>query len=454
MIKIFNPYEDLWEPTKEYRTNGLIASLFKSSKSLFVSAPSNYSVARIEELYNQLLEKYETENETENDNDKDNNNEPINNSDSSEIKPNIIVIVDESFADLNVLGDLGIENDYIPFIHSLKNSDRVIKGNLHTSIYGGQTPNSEWEFLTNNTMAFMPARTIPFQQYIYTSLQSIVSTLEAQGYTTSAFHSYYKNGYRRPYVYGFLGFDTFLDVDELENINYLRQYADDRSTFQNIINLLENKQEDEHIFNYTLTMQNHSSYDFEGYDAQYTQRDPKFYRTNQYISVAHESDQALKEFLEYIENYDEPTIVLFFGDHQPRIDDELVYNVLNSYDDPESKEVQEKKYIVPYVLWANYDLDIEDESLKKIDDISMNYLSGVLLKVAKLKTPLYIDFLEELRKTIPVITGNGYMTADGTYHDLNETNEYQELLNTYRIIQYNNVFEKKKKVNELFDIHD
>lgn len=436
LIDVFNPYEDLWEPIKEYRTNGFIASIFKSSKSLFISPPDGYSVDNIENYYNKFSKKSVEE-----------CNIPIEN-------PNIVVIIDESFADLSILGDLTISEDYLPFIHSLSNSNRVLKGNLHTSIYGGQTPNTEWEFLTGNTMAFMPARTVPFQQYIYSPTQSLVSTLKAQGYTTSAFHPYYKTGYRRNYVYDFLGFDSFLDIDTLNNLTYLREYPDDKSTFQNIIDLFENKSSDEKIFNYTLTMQNHSSYDFANYKSKITQNNPEYFRTDQYLSIARESDKALEELISYFEGYEEPTIVLFFGDHQPRIDDQLVEELLSSHDNPNSKEVQEKKYITPFILWANYDLNIKDDSLKNIDDISLNYLSGVLLKIAKLETTPYVDFLEELRNSIPVITGNGYMSKDGTYHDFNEDNNFSEILKDYEYLQYNNVFDKTQKLDKLFEIQN
>lgn len=437
LIDYFNTHEDLWEPIKEYHDNGFVASIFKSSKKLFISAPSGYSVDKVLDIFNEITLKIS-------------NTEPL--ATTSNEKPNIVVIIDESFADLSVLGNLELSEDYLPFIHSLQADENVISGNLHSSVYGGQTPNTEWEFLTGNTMAFMPTRTVPFQQYIHSETQSLVSTLEEQGYTSSAFHSYYKNGYRRTYVYSFLGFDTFLDIDTLNNLNYLREYPDDRSTFQNIINLFENKSDDEKIFNYTLTMQNHSSYDFTDYEATITQSNPEYFRTDQYLSVANESDTAFKELLEYFEDYDEPTIVLFFGDHQPRVDDELVEELLNSHDNPDSKEVQEKKYITPFIIWANYDLNIEDESLKNIDDISLNYLSGVLLRIANLETTPYMDYLEDLRQSIPVITGNGYMTNDGAYHDISDNTTYKDLLDDYSYLQYNNVFENSDKLNELFEI--
>ena len=221
-----------------------------------------------------------------------------------------------------------------------------------------------------------------------------------------------------------------------------------------MIDLFENKSPDDKLFSYTLTMQNHSGYDYSDYTAKITQSNPNYIKTDQYLSVAHESDTALKELLEYFENYKEPTIVLFFGDHQPNTDSEFFDDMLNSNENPDSKEVQEKKYITPFVIWANYDLNIKDDSLKNIDDISLNYLSGVLLRIANLKTTPYMDYLENLRKTIPVITGNGYISSDNKYYNINDDTSYKNALDNYSFLQYNNVFDKNNKINEIFEIKE
>ena len=78
--------------------------------------------------------------------------------------PNVIVIMNEAFSDLSVFGDFDTDYDYMPFIHSLK--DNVIKGNCYVSVKGGNTANSEYEFLTGDSMAFLPAGSVPYQQYL------------------------------------------------------------------------------------------------------------------------------------------------------------------------------------------------------------------------------------------------------------------------------------------------
>lgn len=65
-------------------------------------------------------------------------------------------------------------------------------------------------------------------------------------------------------------------------------------------------------------------------------------------------------------------MIVFFGDHQPT--DSVVQPVLAlngmSYDTL-SKDEEAKRYEVPYVIWANYDIK-EGQN----EDTSANFLSG------------------------------------------------------------------------------
>ena len=103
--------------------------------------------------------------------------------------PNIIVVMNEAFSDLSVLGDFTTNEDYMPFLHKLqKGYENTITGNLTVSVCGGNTANSEFEFLTGHTMDFFPVGSIPYQQYIKGELPSIVNQLEKLGYLTYGLH--------------------------------------------------------------------------------------------------------------------------------------------------------------------------------------------------------------------------------------------------------------------------
>ena len=328
------------------------------------------------------------------------------------------------------------------FFKSLEKN--TIRGNTYVSVFGGQTPNSEWEFLTNNSMAFMPYRTLPYQQYIRKTSYSLATTLKSQGYITNAIHPWYGSGYRRNIVYPLLDFDSFESIETLNNLDYLRGYPTDLSIYKNIIKQFEEKNPKEKIFDFVVTMQNHSGYDLEGYDSTvFLTNIENCPRVEQYLSVMKESDKALEYLINYFESYDEKTLILFFGDHQPPyFEDEFWEQIMNGSSD------ETTKYITPFILWANY--DIEEQY---IDKTSLNYLSMLLLDTAGLKTTPYIEYLRDFKNKIPVITGNGYIDINGNYYTFESQNEYSSLLQDYKIIQYNNVFDYKNKVNVFFETY-
>ena len=132
-----------------------------------------------------LLESYEPEGEGEKGTD----------------KPNIIVVMDEAFSDLGVLGDFTASKEYMPYYHSLKEESEtapnIITGSLHVSVCGGNTANTEFEFLTGNTMAFLPQGSVPYQQYIKKNIPALPWYFKEQGYETHAMHPYYASGWDR-----------------------------------------------------------------------------------------------------------------------------------------------------------------------------------------------------------------------------------------------------------------
>ena len=309
-----------WDPKEEYHNNGLVASLFKQSRNLIIHKPDGYDV---ESLTN-LAETIEV---------------PITKNEENQEMPNIIVIMNESFADLTVVGDFKTDTEYLSYFKSLK--ENTIKGNLHVSIFGATTPNSEWEVLTSNSMAFVPKRTVPYQQYVLRKSYSLASIFKELDYSTTAIHCYYPQGYNRNLAYPRLGFDKFYSMYELKDLTYIREYPDDISTYKNIIDIYENKG-DKKMFNFTLTMQNHGSYTDETFANTVIAEDGKYPKLNQYLSLIKIADQSLKELLTYFENQEEPTIIVMFGDHQPYVEDEFYNEMLSQkYEDITSKEVGE-----------------------------------------------------------------------------------------------------------------
>ena len=113
-------------------------------------------------------------------------------------------------------------------------------------------------------------------------------------------------------------------------------------------------------------------------------------------------------------------------------------------------EATERTYITPFMIWANYDINTEKYS--DITDISANYLASLVLDVANIQKTPYLDFLDDLREEIPIITGNGYIDKNNVYHNFSEQNEYTELINNYHYLQFNNMFDNSSKLTSLFEV--
>ncbi|MBQ6992404.1 MAG: LTA synthase family protein [Clostridia bacterium] len=447
-MNIFDLSTHLWKPKTEYTKNGFLASFLKQSVYSTQEEPENYSLENLSKVAKKYTKKAKDEN-TEN---KETIETSTNSTDENNIveqkKPNIIIIMNESFSDMSVHRKIKTNEEVLPYFNSL--IKKTIHGRVHSSVFGGKTPNAEWEFLTNNSMAFLAYGNIPYQQYLFKPTTSLVSTLEAQGYTSYSIHPYYGSGYRRTNVYPLLGFDHSYFLEDMEDdLEIIREYASDLSTYKELIKLFEAKKDDELFFNFTITMQNHSGYEFEPYEPTITLTDvPNCPKAEQYLSIIKESDNALKYLIDYFKKVEEPTIILFFGDHQPPYLEQEYWDYLNKFK-TDSLADDEIGYLTPYFIWANYDIDKKEH---QTDDISLNYLSSLLLDVAELDKTPYMYFLDEMREELPVITGHGYMDNTGTYHSLDEQNEYLKMLEQYKMFQYNHLFDTKNTIKEFFSV--
>ena len=205
------------------------------------------------------------------------------------------------------------------------------------------------------------------------------------------------------------------------------------------------------FFMFNVTMQNHS-----GYQYTYSNFDQEIYLTgamegkypkvDQYLSLIKKSDTALQELIEYYSQVDEPTIICIFGDHQPSVESAFYEELFGKPTSELTLEEEQKMYVTPFMIWANY--DIEE---KTVEDISLNYLATLLLETAELPMTAYQQYLTELHKTLPVITTLGYMDAEGSWYRMDdEDSPYAELVENYRKVQYNNLLDKRNRVNSLF----
>lgn len=369
---------------------------------------------------------------------------------------NVIVIMNESLSDLSVLPGVESNMDAMPFLRSL--TDNTIKGYAYSSVFGGTTANSEYEFLTGNTTAFLPAGTVPYQMYVSPGDPSLVGQMEALGYTTIAAHPYRSSGWNRPTVYADYGFDEVYFESDFQDRAYMRGdertgYVTDRCDYENLIRWYEEKEEGQPLFLFNVTMQNHSAYQMAWTNLPKEvwltgELENRFQTVNQYLSLVYQSDQAFEDLIDYFSQVEEPTMILLFGDHQPQVATNFYTDVLGT--NPDTATAQ-KKQMVPFVLWANYDIP-EAQGV----ELSLNYLSALLMDTANLPMTGYQKFLSQLWETAPVINTVGIGDAQGNWYGENAAlpEELDGAIEDYKVLLYNNVFDKKDRVENFFTLSD
>lgn len=397
-------YDKLFTPIAMMEKDGFAVTFLIDLQYLMVEKPAGYSAA--EEAA--VLDQYTGEEQA----------------DETQAReyPDIVVIMDEAFSDMGILGEMDCNEDYMPYIHSLQQSDaaNVVTGYLNVSVLGGNTANTEYEFLTGNSMAFLPAGSVPYQQYMWKELPTLVSHLEELGYTTSSMHPYYATGWNREKVYGeLMGFDAAYFLPDFKNIQYVRKYTSDATCFRKIVDILDEGTQPRFVFN--VTMQNHGSYskDYDNFIPDVTVEGSDSAILSKYLSLVKKTDTAFEQLTQQLQQRERPVIVLLFGDHQPN---STVANPVLALSGRKvsdlAGEEADLQYLVPYVMWANFDLDKtaadfapngtkseESSQLLTDNDMSVNYLSGKLLQAADVPLSDYQKFLQDVQKQYPVISG-------------------------------------------------
>ena len=448
----FDLYDIPFTEWANNRYDGFFVNFMMSTKYLRLHAPSGYSPERAAALLSAYLPEG---------NAASGNAGSADRSIARQASPDIIIILNEAFSDLRVLGDLTTSEPVMPYYESLIGAENTITGHMYCSVLGGNTANTEFEILTGNSCAFLPAGSIPYQQFITGEIPSLAWALADGGYSRTGMHPYPAEGWNRDRVYPWLGFDETLFEDEFNMRQLVRIYLSDAADFAAVEQVTEaNAADPSLVFN--VTMQNHGSY-FRTY-ANFTpwitvNGAPlgTFPKAETYLSLIRMSDEALEDLLAYYEASDRDTVIVMFGDHQPTLlEDEVFEDLLGKPTSELTPEENAARYIVPYLIWANFDID-EAQGV----DLSANYLTGYMLEAcgidpaamagnagfaeepafsADLYTA-YQRFLADVRAEYPIVTANFWYDNDGAFHVTESADEMPALLQDYAVIQYGLLFE-------------
>ncbi len=421
-----NTLTETWEQKGTYQ-NGFLLNFALSVRDSFIQKPDAYS----ETLIGRLETEYASSDAYEGD------------------SPTVIVIMNESFADLSVAGDLWTNEPVMPFVESLK--ENTVKGYVLASVYGAKTPNSEWEFLTGNSMGFLPIGSVPYQQYVEEeNAYSVLDAFHKQGYTCVAMHPYYETGWSRDAVYPQLGFDETYFLDDFDQSSLMRSYVPDTVMYDKLIERYEAAKGKEKLFLMGVTMQNHGGYldTYENFTSDVYGVNIRYPDVNQYLSLIRQSDLAIQKLIDYFSQVDKPVAICFFGDHQPSLN-QAFYQKLNGrgLSGLTLSQLMDL-YKVPFFIWTNY----KSES-RVVECTSLNFLSTMLLEQANLALPPYHLFLNDLMEEVPAMNARGYYSKSrGRFVHYGEGDVKEEAwIKQYECLQYNGLFDDKKRSPVFFE---
>lgn len=441
-------YPFLFTPTVMYERNGFLVTFLMDMQYLAVEKPEGYSAEQAREIlascrgaaWDQVMTADGHEGQTQ--------------ALGEDGLPNVIVVMDEAFSDLRVLNggrELPVSRDATPFLHSLQaGAENTITGSLAVSVKGGNTANTEFEFLTGQTMAFLPAGSIPYQQYVKGDMPSLGHYFRQLGYDTCGMHPYHASGWNRETVYPYLGLDTFLSLPDYRNASYVRGYVDDSSCVDRIIDVYEERREqgaERPFFCFTVTMQNHSPYT-DGWVSpegniswQGGGTAGNALQLEEYLTLTELSDRALEELITYFSQVEEPTVIVFFGDHQPTDSVvEPIWTMQGKSGSMLSVQENQERYEVPYVIWANYDIP---EAAGQ--DTSANYLAANMMAAAGIPLTDYQNYLLGLQEELPVISAQQPgMQQDSDDLQPGDAPEEEARLG-YQTVQYYLLFDAAEK---------
>jgi len=349
-------------------------------------------------------------------------------------KPNIFVILSESFADYTLLANLSLNQDFMPYIRSLKKN--TVKGYVSVSAYAGLTCNSEYEFFTGNSMSFYSYGTAAYAGLVNDRQESLTYILNNLGYNTISCCATSRSMWNVGAAYKFLHFnESFFRKQFYDTDDKFKGWPTDRALFEGVKNIYLNRSRDKPLFIFLATMQNHAQYPEIPNPLVYSETHQDFYELSTYLTGLKLTDNAIKNFTEYFSEVDEDVVVVFFGDHYPSVSG-FYQDFLGKSRDELPFEKRALTQLTPFFIWANYDIQEE------VGNYTLSYLSTKLMDILGFPKTAYMNFLDDTRKHLPVITPFAFVDENGNWQKRSRTqNDY---LDRYYKVQYYMINRQRK----------
>lgn len=332
-----------------YRDYGLAYCFITTSANAGISRPKGYS----EQMISSILEKRTT---------KGTNTSLVEKDDSLD-HPNIIVLQMESFTVAQDYANIKVDRDPTPVFNELYKN--YSSGRFIVPACGAGTANTEFEVLTGISAKFFGPGEYPYKGKLREkTLESIAYVAKNHGYATSALHNHRALFYNRNEVYANLGFDSFTSVEYMNNVSFTpTNWCKDTVLTGEIMDIM--KSTESRDFLHVISVEGHGAYPTEQvfknpYTTVTAEDDYTKWRYEYYLNECHEMDTFIGDLINEINEAEEPTVMIIYGDHIPALDVK------------EENYKADDLYQTRYVIWDNIGLEKKDRNIH-------SYQSGAIL---------------------------------------------------------------------------
>ena len=366
------PATNTFKLNEKFRNNGFLAFIVQTateSYSTRLTEPENYDNQHVKDIIEAKVD--------------------INENFNGGVRPNVLVIMSESYADFRVFDELDIDEKYYEKFDEAREAGYA--GTAITPTYASWTVRSEFELMFGLPVRGLNTPNMPQRELAKREQPALAQYFKSWGYDTVYVHPFTSSFYGRKNVYPRFGFDRLIfhdketgESDFTVPVEYYGTYVDDKTIYNQLTALV--KESDDPIYVHTTTMQNHQPYD-QG-------EDPSDEFTN-YLTWVQHTNEGLEQFLKDLEKLDEPVLVFFVGDHFPSLRGETsVYNKLGL-----NGENCKPLYEQHYFFWSNYDADYS--SVPK-EPVSFFYMPYVIMNIIDAPHDAFIETMMDYMKKLPV----------------------------------------------------
>lgn len=274
---------------------------------------------------------------------------------SSDELPNIIVVQLESYFDVANAEFFTTSEDACPNLHNLYQN--YSNGYFKVPSVGAGTANTEFEVLTGMNLRYFGPGEYPYKTYSKKHpTESAATALASLGYGTHALHDNTGNFYSRANVFNNMGFDTFTSKEFMNVLQTTENgWAKDEILTQHIMEAMDTTKQEDFVF--TVSVQGHGNYpetqvienpkiQVEGIEDEALKNKWEYY-----VNQVYEMDQFVGDLIKAVEERNEPSVVVFYGDHLPTMGLKA--------EDLKSRYL----YNTNYVIWDNIGLQKDDKNI-------------------------------------------------------------------------------------------